>query len=171
MPSKTHGMARTSDGKKTPEYSAWSAMKQRCYNPKNTNYRTYGGRGITVSQAWRDSFEQFLKDMGPKPGPEYSIERRHNNQGYSKGNCEWATVTTQNLNQRDRLRVCRKTDASMLHLVPELHAAGFSHRSIASLFGVGKTTISKILAGDFADAVELNGALYVMEARAVNEDR
>jgi hypothetical protein len=47
-------------------YSAWKAMLQRCRNPKNTNYATYGGRGITVCSRW-EKFEDFLADMGERP--------------------------------------------------------------------------------------------------------
>src|SRR2546429_188338 len=49
------------------EYRAWTRMKQRCYNPKTTRYESWGGRGISVCEQWRDDFQQFLKDMGRCP--------------------------------------------------------------------------------------------------------
>jgi hypothetical protein len=39
-----------------PEYIAWKAMKQRCYDPNFIHYRYYGGRGITVCEEWRTDF-------------------------------------------------------------------------------------------------------------------
>lgn len=78
-----------------PEYNIWRGMMDRCYNQKNANYFRYGGRGIVMSNEWRENFEAFYKDMGPRPGPEYSIERIENDKGYYKGNCKWATKKEQ----------------------------------------------------------------------------
>jgi hypothetical protein len=47
-----------------PVYAAWTNMKTRCDNPNSTQYRWYGGRGITYCEAWR-SFENFFNDMYP----------------------------------------------------------------------------------------------------------
>src|SRR5260221_6382830 len=49
------------------EHTAWTAMKQRCHNPKNPGYRSYGNRGITVCKEWQESFIAFYRDMGPRP--------------------------------------------------------------------------------------------------------
>lgn len=51
-----HGCAA---GKQTSEYGAWLSMKQRCYNQNNKGFHHYGGRGITVCDRWRDSFENL----------------------------------------------------------------------------------------------------------------
>jgi hypothetical protein len=75
-------------------------MKQRCYNPKRKNYKYYGGRGIVVSDEWRNSFETFFADMGPRPSDNHSIERIDSDGPYSKGNCKWATSTEQTWNKR-----------------------------------------------------------------------
>jgi len=56
----------------------WGSMLRRCYHPTQTGYARYGGRGITVCREWRESFEAFARDMGPKPGPEYTLDRRDN---------------------------------------------------------------------------------------------
>ena len=84
----------------TPTYRAWQDMIQRCYNPRRTRYPMYGGRGITVCQRWRESFEAFLKDMGTSPSPRHSIDRIDNNGNYEPGNLRWATAKEQSRNQR-----------------------------------------------------------------------
>lgn len=90
-----HGATRGHD--KTPEYSVWSGMHRRCTNPKAKHFAIYGGRGITVCSRWA-RFEEFLADMGPRPGPEYSIERKDRNGNYEPGNCVWATAKVQGNN-------------------------------------------------------------------------
>lgn len=80
-------------------------MKMRCTSPKNISYKNYGGRGITVSDEWVDSFQNFINDMGKKPSPSHSIERLDNEKGYSKENCVWSTRTEQRKNQRPRTKI------------------------------------------------------------------
>jgi hypothetical protein len=85
---------------RNPVRSVWNDMKQRCYNPKRKNYKYYGGRGIVVCDEWRNSFETFFADMGPRPSDNHSIERIDSDGPYSKGNCKWATSTEQTWNKR-----------------------------------------------------------------------
>lgn len=101
--SRTHGEAPR--GRATAEHRIWAAMLTRCYNENVRSYHRYGGRGITVCDRWRTSYENFLVDMGRRPGPGYSIERKKNNEGYSKDNCEWATTKTQARNKSTTRRV------------------------------------------------------------------
>ena len=87
---RTHGLTNT------PVYQAWNHMNQRCYNPNDSKYYRYGGRGITVCDQWRYSFENFLSDMGHKPiGVKTSIDRINNDGNYEPSNCEWATYFKQ----------------------------------------------------------------------------
>jgi hypothetical protein len=86
---------------KSPTYSVWRGMKTRCLNRNSTFYAEYGGRGITICQAWLGSFEAFYADMGAKPD-NMSLERKNNDAGYSPENCVWATRTTQSRNRRGR---------------------------------------------------------------------
>lgn len=85
------------------EHKPWVAMIQRCTNEKHHAYDDYGGRGITVFQEWRDSFEAFFRDMGPRPSLKYSIERIDNSKGYEPGNCKWATDIEQHRNKRNNV--------------------------------------------------------------------
>jgi hypothetical protein len=80
------------------EYVAWCAMKQRCFYKKHQYYRLYGGRGISVSPLWKKSFETFLRDVGPKPSRDHSLERRDSNGNYEPGNVYWATAAEQSRN-------------------------------------------------------------------------
>lgn len=92
-----HGYAPA--GKRSPTYRTWIAMVSRCSCPTNAAFHHYGGRGITVCQRWRDSFPDFLEDMGERPEG-MSIGRIDNSKGYCKENCEWQTQKQQNRNTR-----------------------------------------------------------------------
>ena len=89
---RRHGRSESST------YESWHQMKSRCQNPKNKNYRNYGGRGIGVCDRWL-LFENFLADMGERPDG-LTLERKHNDLGYEPGNCTWATAKEQANNRR-----------------------------------------------------------------------
>lgn len=90
----THG------GTRTPEYSSWCNMKDRCLNPNNPKFVDYGGRGISICARWLHDFEAFRDDMGPKPSAKHTVDRIGNSGNYEPGNCRWATPTTQARNTR-----------------------------------------------------------------------
>ena len=95
----THGEASRTI--QTPEYRAWHEMKRRCFDSSNQAFAKYGGRGISVCQEWLDSFDRFLADMGRRPSPKHSIDRRDVNGNYEPRNCRWATSKEQNRNRRN----------------------------------------------------------------------
>lgn len=96
MKREKHGM------KGTVEYTVWQNMKARVGNPNNLQYCDYGGRGITICDRWLHSFSNFYKDMGDRPGKEYSLDRINNNGNYEPSNCHWATRIQQIVNTRIR---------------------------------------------------------------------
>lgn len=104
---KIHGMVYTRF------YGIWSQMKGRCYRPKNPAYKYYGGRGITVCDRWKDSFENFKEDMY-----EYyqqhieefgedntTIDRINVDGNYELNNCKWATRKEQSNNTRNTIKL------------------------------------------------------------------
>jgi hypothetical protein len=84
----------------SPEYNSWNNMKIRCNNPNHKGYKDYGGRGITICTEWLNSFQQFYKDMGPKPIGT-TLDRIDNNKGYEPSNCKWSTYSEQAKNRRN----------------------------------------------------------------------
>lgn len=95
----THGLSKAHPR----TYRSWKDMRSRCYNPNNTEFHNYGGRGITVCEKWA-SFAQFFADMGDRPEG-LTIERRDVNCDYEPNNCEWATPEVQSNNKRNTVRL------------------------------------------------------------------
>lgn len=98
------------------EYPCWAEMIQRCYNPKRVKFRYYGARGITVCDRWRNSFKNFLADMGPRPSRDHTLDRKDNNGNYEPHNCRWATRLEQSSNRSDSRHISFRGET---HIISE----------------------------------------------------
>lgn len=83
-----------------PLYHKWNGMKSRCYSLKYKSYRTYGGRGITLCDEWKNNFIAFYDWSilnGWRDG--LQIDRINNDGNYEPDNCRYVT---QDVNQRNK---------------------------------------------------------------------
>lgn len=96
--STIHGHAKRTA--KSKEFITWCSMIHRTTCQSAGNFEHYGGRGITVCDRWRESFENFLTDMGPKPKG-LTLERLNVNGNYEPKNCIWASWLVQARNKRN----------------------------------------------------------------------
>jgi len=101
-------------GDTSSEYRVWAGMKSRCYSLSNPQYFRYGARGISVCDRWLNSFQDFLVDVGRKPGPEYSLDRIDNLRGYEPENVRWATAQQQARNRRSNKLITYNGETHLL---------------------------------------------------------
>ena len=95
-PPRHQGLGPATHGRtQTKEYRAWQSMRYRCSSSAYQSWHRYGGRGLSVCERWRKSFEAFFEDMGPAPSPRHSLGRMNNDLGYQPSNVEWQTAKQQ----------------------------------------------------------------------------
>lgn len=100
---RTHGDAGSRhSGGRAAEYRIYFHAKDRCTNPRNLAYATYGGRGIEFRF---DSYEEFLQEVGRRPTPQHSLDRIDTNGHYERGNLRWATAQEQARNTRNNVNI------------------------------------------------------------------
>lgn len=87
------------------EYHAWTDARARCHHKHHPSYPYYGAHGIRMCVEWRNSFEAFLKHVGPRPSDEHSIDRIDPYGNYEPGNVRWADKITQARNKKGTLWV------------------------------------------------------------------
>lgn len=86
-------------------YIIWHNIKQRCYNPKDSNYKNYGSRGIIMCDEWLKDFKSFYDwakahgyDENTKRG-ECTIDRIDVNGNYEPSNCRFVNMKVQQCNK------------------------------------------------------------------------
>lgn len=90
----------------TKIYDAWNHAKERCYNPNCSNYKNYGGRGITMCNEWKNNPESFIEWSFENGfdnnlnGFECSLDRIDVNGNYEPNNCRWVGKLIQANNTR-----------------------------------------------------------------------
>lgn len=75
-----------------PLYLVFDSMKSRCYNPKDSSYNRYGGRGINICDEWLNDFSSFYHWSiinGWQKG--LQIDRINNDGNYKPENCRFVT--------------------------------------------------------------------------------
>jgi hypothetical protein len=123
----------------TPEYLSWGSMIQRCTNPKNNNFKNYGGRGISVCKSWRDSFESFFQDMGRRP-TDTSLDRIDVNGNYEPENCRWSTALCQARNKQNTITTFTEAEK-----VRELYLSGTTPSQITAILGLSRGSVNGVI--------------------------
>ena len=106
-------------GKDTRLYTIWKVMRQRCFNPHTTNYKNYGGRGITICEEWNDfsRFREWALNNGYADN--LSIDRINVDGNYEPQNCRWSTVVEQARNKRNTMMIYYKGKPTSVRQVAE----------------------------------------------------
>lgn len=112
----------------SPEYYVWYSMRQRCSNPNNIGYKTYGAKGIKVCKRWDNSFKKFYKDMGNRPTPKHTLDRINSKKNYTPKNCRWATMKVQQNNRTNNRLITAKGQS--LNLIQWAEKTGIDFRTI-----------------------------------------
>lgn len=68
-------------------YNCWRIMRQNCNSPKAKDYKTYGGRGITLCEEWLvfDNFCKWALENGYELGK--VLQRKDRNGNFCPENC------------------------------------------------------------------------------------
>lgn len=116
-----------------PIYVMWSNMKRRCLCEKNPEYKSYGGRGITVCDDWMDFRNFYVWAVSAGYAPGLSIERKDVNGSYCPENCTFIAPELQCLNRQSTVlykgeclkKVCEKRGLKYSSVHARIHKLGW----------------------------------------------
>lgn len=137
-----HG--NTINRKPTREYEAWANAKTRCYNPRNEKYKNYGKRGIKMCSRWKDSFANFIKDMGKCPEGK-TLDRKNVNGDYEPLNCQWSTREEQMNNTTKNIFL--KFKGQRLTIAQWARMFGYNYKTFYSLLRYQNKTMEELSFG------------------------
>lgn len=141
-----------------PLVRTWYGMRARCYNPKNSTYKYYGGKGIKICDRWYKFFN-FVQDMGPRP-PGTSIDRKDGSADYSPENCRWSTKREQMNNRANTIRLTWNDET--LSLSAWARRVGLSWDTLYQRICVAGWDVGRAL------TVSAEAELYAFEGKALS---
>lgn len=125
-------------------HKTWSAMKQRCFNKNCNAYPTYGGRGITVCDEWKNDFLAFYNwAIAHGYSDTLTIDRIDPNGNYEPSNCRWIEIKKQCDNRRNTLRLEYNGET---HTIGEWSKiVGVSESTLRSRYYTRRWPVEKVL--------------------------
>lgn len=137
---------------KTRLYTIFSAMKQRCYNPNNSNYCMYGAKGITICSEWlgEDGLSRFIEWALSNGYEEHlTIDRIDPHGPYSPENCRWIT-RSENSRRAEREtphKIIPGTGLRYYKLFDLLQRRGMKKTDLLTVVGISSPTLAKLSKG------------------------
>jgi len=125
---------------KSALYGIWDNMKQRCYNPKNLKYKTYGALGITVHNDWLDFniFKKWAYDNGYSSDKVLKLINRRDN--YGPDNCAWVSRR-----ESFSMKLNSKLNFEKAKKIRERYNNGVSQKVIAHEFNCSQAFVSRVI--------------------------
>lgn len=118
-------------------YYIWRGMKERCHNPQNKDYESYGAKGVRVCEEWLNDFASF-REWAVKNGygNHLTIDRVNPCGNYEPMNCRWLTLSLQNRNKRNTIKI--ELNGKVVPLVAICEQYGLKYVTVyARIFRMG----------------------------------
>ena len=122
------------------EYNCWLNIIKRCYKKSAKEYKSYGAIGVTVCPQWKESYEQFLKDVGRAPADKQYIDRINPYGNYEPSNVRWVDFATSNANRRGMGHNLQSRIGGAEHELAKLEVGSAEYDALANYLAVVKKT-------------------------------